>query len=68
MLKDADRERKIEEKDEGYDFMQSEWDWKMDMKERSMSKHTLKGGERMEKMWRKEQEKEYGEWIEEVAI
>ena len=47
MLKDADRERKMEDKHGEYGFMQSEWDWKIEIKERSMSKHTLKGGERM---------------------
>ena len=68
ILKYADRERKMEDTNEGYGFMQSEWDWKMEMKERSTSKHTLKGGERMEKMWMKEYMKEYGEWIEEVVV
>ena len=50
MLKDVDRERKMEDKNRGYGFIQNEQDWKMEMKARSMSKHTLKGGERMEKM------------------
>ena len=68
MLKDADRERKMEDKDGGYGFMQNEWDWKMKMKARSMLTHTLKGGESMEKMWMKEYVKEHGEWIEEVAV
>ena len=61
MLKDVDRERKMEDKNGGYGFMQSEWDWKMEMKERSTSTHILKGGERMNKMWMKENMKEYGE-------
>ena len=47
MLKAADRERKIEDKNGGYDFMQSKGDLKMEMKARSTSTHTLKGGERM---------------------
>ena len=68
MLKDADRERKMEDKYGGYGFMQSKWDWKMEMKARSTSTHALKGGERMAKIWMKEYVKEYGEWIEEVAI
>ena len=64
MLKDANRERKMEDKNGRYGFMQSKWDWKIEMKARSTSTHTLKGGERMEKMWMKES----GEWIEEVAV
>ena len=68
MLKDVDRESNMEDKDGGYDFMQSEWDWKMEMKARSTSTHTLKGSERMEEMWMKEYVKGYGEWIEEVAV
>ena len=47
MLKYFDRERKMEEKNGGYGFMQSERDWKMEMKARSTSTHTLKGGERI---------------------
>ena len=47
MLKDVDMERKMEDKNGGCGFMQSEWDWKMGMKVRSTSTHTLKGGERM---------------------
>ena len=54
MLKDVDREREMEDKNGRYGFMQSKWDWKIEMKERSMSTHTLKGGKRMEKMWMKE--------------
>ena len=64
MLKDANRERKMEDKNGGYGFMQSEWDWNREMKARSTSTHTLKGGERMEEMWMNE----YGELIEEVEI
>ena len=64
ILKDVDRERKMEDKDGGYGFMQSKWDWKMEMKARSTSTHTLKGGKRIYKTWMKE----YGEWIEEVAV
>ena len=40
----------------------------MERKERSMSIHTLKGGEMMEEMWMNEYVKEYGEWIEEVMV
>ena len=64
MLKDVDRERNMEDKNGGYDFMQNEWDWKMEMKAWSTSTHTLKGSERMEKMWMKE----YDDWIEEVVV
>ena len=68
MLKDANRERKMEDKNGGYSFMQSEWDCRMEMKARSMSTHTLKGGEKMDKMWMKKYVKVHGEWIEEVAV
>ena len=40
----------------------------MEMKARSTSTHTLKGGERMEEMKMKECMKVYGEWIEEVVV
>ena len=40
----------------------------MEMKVRSTSTHTLKGGEIMEEMRMKEYVKEHGEWIEEVAV
>ena len=64
MLKDANRESNMENKNVGYGFMQSKRDWKMEMTTRSTSTHTLKGGERMDKKWMKE----YGEWIEEVVV
>ena len=68
MLKDANRERKMEDKHGGYGFMKNEWNWKMEMKARSTSTHTLKGVESMDKMWMKEYVKEYGEWVEEVVV
>ena len=68
VLKDVDRERKMGEKIIEYSFMQSEWGWKIEMKERSMSTHTLKGGERMEEIWMKKYTKEYGECIEEILV
>ena len=40
----------------------------MEMKVRSTSIHTLKGGEIMKEIQMKEYVKEHGEWIEEVAF